>query len=335
MIITCPHCQTKYQVTYEAIGSAGRKVQCAHCHEAWQQPPLDTFQTPPTEAERQAAAAIEEDGLDEVHEAEERAVAAEVAKRLAAAELEREAEDMQRRVAANNKTDAATQRKRQKDFKRRHKAMVSELPMARLRRTLRVVGTILLISALATLYFGRVEVVKRYPAMAGVYASIGLGVNVVGLDFERVTTLRALRDGHDLLSVSAQIVGLTPQPMPVPAVVVTLLDARGQGIYEWSVNPNVGDMMVGERATFETQLTMPPGDAASVRLSFAGGPDIVQATREPMSVEAHATPEGDHAAPETDHAAPAESHAAPAAAQAEEHAAPAASEDHSTTQEHH
>ena len=37
MIITCPHCQTKYQVTYEAIGSVGRKVQCAHCHKAWTQ----------------------------------------------------------------------------------------------------------------------------------------------------------------------------------------------------------------------------------------------------------------------------------------------------------
>jgi len=38
MIITCPHCQTKYQVAYEAIGSAGRKVQCAQCRQAWQQP---------------------------------------------------------------------------------------------------------------------------------------------------------------------------------------------------------------------------------------------------------------------------------------------------------
>ena len=40
MIITCPHCQTKYQVTFDAIGSAGRKVQCAHCHRDWQQAPL-------------------------------------------------------------------------------------------------------------------------------------------------------------------------------------------------------------------------------------------------------------------------------------------------------
>ncbi len=41
MIITCPNCQTKYQVTYEAIGSVGRKVQCAHCQQAWQQRPVD------------------------------------------------------------------------------------------------------------------------------------------------------------------------------------------------------------------------------------------------------------------------------------------------------
>ena len=37
-------------------------------------------------------------------------------------------------------------------------------------------------------------------------------------------------------------------PVAVPAVVVTLLDRNGQGIYEWSVSPSVQDLMAGERA---------------------------------------------------------------------------------------
>ena len=64
MIITCPHCQTKYQVTYEAIGSAGRKVQCAHCQQAWQQRPLDK-EDPPTPAQKKATEVMTEDGLDD------------------------------------------------------------------------------------------------------------------------------------------------------------------------------------------------------------------------------------------------------------------------------
>jgi len=39
MIITCPHCQTKYQIAYRAIGATGRKVQCCYCQQAWRERP--------------------------------------------------------------------------------------------------------------------------------------------------------------------------------------------------------------------------------------------------------------------------------------------------------
>lgn len=268
MIITCPHCQTKYQVTYEAIGSAGRKVQCAHCRRDWQQAPLDNDDATPEQKE--AFAAIEEDGLDEVMSAEEKAVAAEVEQRL---EQERQAAI----AASNAKAEAAILRNRQQAFSRRQSAMVADLPLARLRRTLRVAGAVLLGGVLAIGYFGRVAVVERFPAMAGVYEAVGLGVNVVGLDFSNVSSLRTLRDGKEVLVVSAQIVGLMPQPVPVPSVVVTLIDGDGRGIYEWSVTPSVRDLMAGERATFDTQLTLPPGEARRVRLSFAGGQSTIMA----------------------------------------------------------
>lgn len=257
MIITCPHCQTKYQVTYEAIGSAGRKVQCAHCQQAWQQRPLEKKDETPEH--KQAFEAIAEDGLDEAMASEAQAAAAEAGRRL---EEGRE---------AAGKVDPALMRKRQKAFSRRQSAMAAELPLARMRRSLRIAGVVLLTAVFAVGYFGRVTVVEHYPAMAGVYAAVGLPVNVVGLDFSNVTSLRTLHDGKEVLIVSAQIVGLTREPVAVPAVVITLIDAHGEGIYEWSVTPSVRDLMGGERSTFDTQLTMPPGAATRVRLSFAGG----------------------------------------------------------------
>jgi len=263
MIITCPHCQTKYQVTYEAIGSAGRKVQCAHCSQAWQQGPLepeDADQLPETVFD-----ALAEDGLDEAMAEEERAVARETGKKR---DEDRDAEDVQRRLAAS--VDPALIRKRQKAFSRRRSAMEAELPLARLRRTLRVIGALLLVGVLATAYFGRVQVVERFPDMAGLYSALGLGVNVVGLDFSNVTSMRTQRDGKEVLVVSAQIVGLQRNPVSVPPVVVTLIDEKGEGIYEWSTTPSVRDLMGGERSSFDTQLTQPPKAAARVRLSFAG-----------------------------------------------------------------
>lgn len=309
MIITCPHCQTKYQVTYEAIGSAGRKVQCAHCQQAWQQRPLDK-EDPATPAQKKASEAMTEDGLDDAMKAEEQKVAAEVAKRLM---QEKAAEEAQHKAAASaGKVEAAVMRKRLKAFTKRQSAMVADLPFARLQRTLRIAGVLALAGVIGTAYFGRVAVVEQFPAMAGVYEAVGLGVNVVGLDFSNVTTLQSLRDGKEILSVSAQIVGLEPQPVHVPAVVITLLDAHGQGIYEWSVTPSVRDLMAGERATFDTQLTMPPGEASRVRLSFAGGQSI--ALRSGGSSPAATAPPPAHAEPAASHteAEPSPGHAAPA-----------------------
>lgn len=257
MIITCPHCQTKYQVAYEAIGAVGRKVQCAHCQQAWQQEALAS------PAEQAAFEAIAEDGMDEAMASEERAVAAELRQRLATEEA--------RLSAEAGKLDPAVIRHRQRAFSRRQNLMASRLPLARLRRFARVSGVLALVTIAAVGYFGRVQVVERFPAMAGIYEAVGLGVNVVGLDFTSVTTLRTLRDGKDVLIVSAQIVGLMREPVVVPPVVISLLDADGQGIYEWSVTPSVRDLMAGERATFDTQLVLPPGDAQRVRLTFAGG----------------------------------------------------------------
>lgn len=291
MIITCPHCQTKYQVTYEAIGSAGRKVQCAHCQQAWQQRPLEP-EVPATPAQQQAADAIDEDALDEALAAEERLVASE--------------QPAPAKIAAMSSTaEAAMLRKRQKDFTRRQSAMVADLPLARLRRTLRIAGALALIAVAGVAYFGRVSVVEQFPAMAGVYEAVGLGVNVVGLDFSNVTTLKSLRNGKEVLSVSAQIVGLMPDPVAVPAIVVTLLDDHGEAIYAWSVTPSVRDLMRGERATFDTQLTMPPGEAATVHLSFAGGTSVPL-----IAAATGAVPAASHAAPAepTQHPATPEHH---------------------------
>jgi predicted Zn finger-like uncharacterized protein len=266
MIITCPHCRTKYQVTYDAIGSAGRKVQCAHCQQAWQQAPLEA--SPPPVADP-VVDAFDEDMLDEAMNA-----AASAAAEQGDARGDRRVPPSTAAKAqasqSSGGSDAAALRKQQRAFSRRQDAIEAQLPLAKFRRLARLLAFVALCSLLGVLYFARVEVVTRYPDLAGVYERLGLAVNVVGLDFAEVQTLRTLRDGKDMLTVSAQLVGLTPEPVPVPAVVVTLLDDHGAALYEWSLDPSVPDLMAGERTTFDTQLIMPPEQAVRVRLSFAG-----------------------------------------------------------------
>ncbi len=258
MIITCPHCQTKYQVAYQAIGSAGRKVQCAHCQLAWNQRP-DEPDRDPDGAVQQAISELVEDGLDEALQSEEKAVAAELGVRSIQSDQEA------------GKIDPAVIRRRQRAFFRRQNAMIAGLPFAKLRRMARVAGVLALAGLITGAYIGRGPLVRHYPDLAGVYEAMGLEVNVVGLDISKATTLRTLREGKEVLVVAAQITGLNKKPTPVPPVIVTLLDDGGQAVFEWRAVPKIGDLMVGERADFETQLVMPPVDASRVRLSFSGG----------------------------------------------------------------
>lgn len=276
MIITCPHCQTRYQVALEAIGARGRKVQCAHCQKAWSQKPGDADADGVDDADP-AVRNIAEDALDDALVSEERRVAAEQAARD-------KTESAENNDAAG--ADPILIRNRQRAFSRRRRAMESRLPLARLRRAARIVGAIALSVLLVGGYFGRVEVVERFPALAGAYAAIGLPVNVIGLTFDGLTTLRTQRDGQGVLVVSADIVGVQKNPIVVPPVVVTLIDDAGNDLYRWRVTPEARDLMAGERTHFETQLLQPPKSAVRVRLSFTGGETAPQTSAfQPVSAE--------------------------------------------------
>jgi predicted Zn finger-like uncharacterized protein len=313
MIITCPHCQTKYQVTFEAIGSAGRKVQCAQCGRAWDQVPVLPDALPaPEQSEAEADKlfdAMAEDALDELMAEEERAHGARQGKVAPPAPVQPPA------IVPALPPNAAEMRKQQAAFSRRQSEVSSRLPLARLRRTARILGVLMAAILLLGLYFGRGPIVARYPDLAGVYEALGLGVNVVGLEFSGLETLKTLSGGNEVLMVSAQIVGMEPRPVPVPPVVISLIDAMGAAVYEWSVTPQTPNLMAGERATFDTRLSLPPSEAVAVRLSFAGG-SLVSAPAAPggspppvhsaAPIEAHPAPnEPQHAAPEE--AAPASS----------------------------
>lgn len=308
MIITCPHCQTKYQVTYDAVGSAGRKVQCAHCSRAWQQAPVPA--APPSPAEREdndrLFDSMAEDALDEVLLSEEKQVQAE--RGLPERRRDRLRPDEAGSDPAPAPADPVELRRRQQAFSRRQSELVSRLPLARLRRTARIVGVVILLAMAMTAYFGRVQLVERYPALAGLYEAVGLGVNVVGLQFSSLQSLKTTSGGQESLAVSAQIVGLAGRPVRVPPVIISLLDAHGATVYEWSVDSRVPDLMAGERATFETRLTTPPPEAVRVRLSFTTGANPAGPT---MPTLVRAAPDSTETTPPATgpvHGAPAEHH---------------------------
>lgn len=265
MIITCPHCSTRYQVAYEAIGAAGRKVQCAACHRDWQEQP---HAPEPDSANDALFESLSEDGLDEALMAEERAVAVRIESRLAVERAKSEAA-----VAPTPPPpapdDPTTARRRQRAFSKRRKLLNRDLPMARTRRIARWSVLLILAGLIGGLYFGRAPIVRQFPELAGLYAAFGTKVNVLGLDFAGLEAQRVVRERREVLNVSARVAGLEARPVVVPPVLVALTDAEGATVYQWSVTPSLRTLIAGEDVRIETQLPAPPVEAVGIRLSFA------------------------------------------------------------------
>lgn len=334
MIISCPYCQTRYQVANDAIGAVGRKVQCANCQKAWQampeapKPKLKVVPPSSPEDDRLFDDMAEE-GLDEAFAAEETALAAKI--EAAAEALRQQAAaktiDEIKSVLTDDKpapqpspatkspatpVDPALLRKRQRAFSQRRHSLARSLPLARVQRALRLGGAAGLVLVLGAGIALRTDIVRFAPDLAGVYSAVGLGVNVVGLDFRDMHTVRILRDGKEVMVVTATIFSTSGSTVNVPHVIVTLLDDQGRPLYEWSAASQARDLAPGEILAFETQLSAPPANTARVRLSFANSRSpAAPHTGEPVASSAAPVAEEPPPAAQTPGTEPAAHEAAP------------------------
>ena len=277
VVIVCPHCGTRYQVPHATLGASGRDVQCAQCGKSWH---AEANVPPPPAVDPDVLFPSEEAGLDLAFEQE--AVATQASAPIeppgpaAPVDLERERTLAEIRAAIApkapkppaNAIDAKSLSKVQQSFNRRQRKIFGKLPLARVRRTARLVALIVLLAILVLGFALRTDLVRAFPSLAGLYATIGLPVNVVGLEFEDSKTINTLRDGKVVMRVSARIRSVSSRPAAVPPVLVSLLNDKGAAIYEWTVSPTISEMEPGEVMDFSTEVNAPPQGAVAVRLSF-------------------------------------------------------------------
>jgi predicted Zn finger-like uncharacterized protein len=276
VVIACPNCGTRYQVPFGTIGAAGREVQCAQCSKHWHAM-ADVPPPPAVEDEDILFASADEAELDAAFEAEERAAAPAPtlpAKIATDAEPSRTLADIRAALAPKPKKDAvnaldpALLSKSKRAFDQRQAKINKQSPMAKMRRTARLGAFVLLVSILVLGFAMRADLVIWFPALAGLYASIGLPVNVVGLEFEDSKTLTSYRAGKPVMLITSRIRSVASQTVPVPPVLVSLLDGTGATVYEWTVTPAAKEMNPGEVLEFSTEVSAPPQGAVTVRLSF-------------------------------------------------------------------
>lgn len=275
VVIACPHCGTRYQVPSGTLGPDGREVQCAQCTKSWHARPVQPSEPRPAPKDP-IFSADDERALDEAFEAEQRKTPQ---RTLLDPEHEKTLAEIRAaiapRVPAPNAIahDPAELKSSHVAFEQRLEAIRSSLPMARVRRSARMIALGAVIVLIAALLLFRVDLVRTFPSLAGAYAAFGLPVNVVGLQFENANTLMTIRNGVQVMKVTASIRSVASGTVKVPPVLVTLLDSNSIAVYEWTVVSALPEMQPGEVADFSTEVNAPPEGAVRVRLSFTSTTD--------------------------------------------------------------
>lgn len=121
-------------------------------------------------------------------------------------------------------------------------------------------------AVLGAAYLFRVDVVKLYPSAAGAYAAVGMPVNPTGLEIEIKADPAA--DGLPAVVVTGLVRNIEKEAVPVPPVLVALLDKGGKKLSTRVVKLSSATIAPGKALPFTVALADPDATTATVETSF-------------------------------------------------------------------
>lgn len=260
MLIVCPNCASRYEIAEAKIGTGGRKVRCASCQTTWQ-----TGAPPPDDSPKSGLDAAVPD-LPSPPSPEQ--TAAELEEELRrAAEIDADISALAAERAASAPPDAPPP----VPPRRRRRWAVAGNPLAG--RPSAAAG-LLIVAGFAALGLGlwqREPIVRAMPQFAGLYARIGLPVNVRGLAFSAVESELVQDPQGRFLVVSGDVTNITRTVTKVPPITVTVRGEDGKVLYSWTTEPPRPTLQPAELMHFRARLASPPENGRSVQLRFGAG----------------------------------------------------------------
>jgi predicted Zn finger-like uncharacterized protein len=284
MHIVCPHCSTGYDLDWDALGPGGRKVRCARCGVEWHASPVFADEIPygalPPDTDAEIAAAFSDALLDENGEPRHRTVRPEPPRARRAPPPEPSPPEAEEPLApapiAVAPVPAVPKPVTIAGFgagfehvakARPARPVRRRAPGRPLREQLGVPAIALVVLILAGAFFARQPIVAAIPDLAGLYAALGMEVNLRGLEFRNMTATRDIDNGRPILIVEGEIANIGAADLDVPPVRLAVRAGR-QEIYAWSVEPAQRTLGAGESAAFRTRLATPPAAADDIELRF-------------------------------------------------------------------
>jgi predicted Zn finger-like uncharacterized protein len=263
MLLTCPHCETQFQVADTAIGS-GRTVRCARCRGSW-------FAQPEPALVESAMAA--EGGTASVPDValmrEEDFAPAEVEDSPPlAAEINVTLEDRVAETVTEPAHEVARPIAKSKPWMQRLPFRNYKIP-----RPVAIVF-VAAIAAMVAIIGPRESIVRLMPDLAGGYAAIGLPVNLRVLEFRGVKTIQEMQDGIPVLVIEGEVVNITKHPVEVPRVRIAVLGAGKQELYAWTTLLQRSVLADNEKVSFRSRLASPPPNGQEVLVRFLTRSDL-------------------------------------------------------------
>jgi predicted Zn finger-like uncharacterized protein len=304
MLICCPNCETGYQVAPQALGEKGRTVRCARCQRAWFATPeaeplvLETiaepeFTPPPRRASDRPTDPLPDPLADYVPALDTARLEAEWTPagrpESADARPDERAQLLSPRIEpvvadapslaptiehvpmpSASAGDAPLVLSANGEIKTAAKPKPKRVrkPFKWPRPGLRA-ASIVLVGLVGGLLLFRSEIVRFAPQTASLYGAIALPVNLRGLTFENVTSVKEQRDGVTVLVVEGTIVSASASAVEVPRLRLALRGEAGNEVYVWTAAPNRSILAPGETLPFKTRLASPPPEGRDVLVRFA------------------------------------------------------------------
>ncbi len=125
----------------------------------------------------------------------------------------------------------------------------------------------------------RADFVRVLPQTASFYASIGLPVNLRGLNFDKLATATEQHENVPILVVEGDIVNGAGKMVDVPRLRFAVRNAAREEIYSWTAVPPRALLSPGEAVSFRTRLASPPPDAHDVLVRFVNRIDMLLGSR--------------------------------------------------------
>jgi hypothetical protein len=138
-----------------------------------------------------------------------------------------------------------------------------------------IIALAALVAALLFAVIGsRASLVRAVPDLAGLYAAVGLPVNLRGLEFTGVHTTHEMQDGISVLVIAGEVVNVTRQSVEVPRLRFAILGPNQRELYSWTALLPRSMLPEGEALSFRSRLASPPAEGKQVMVRFLNRIDL-------------------------------------------------------------